>query len=173
MPAVRHLIEYERNSLAAADTIAAAEGVVAAQPDVLLHRIVAQFQHLFDCHRLEGVLPALNQVRSSFFLYPYCGKPLPPQEKNVFCCSPWQAVATTREGFFLLLTMASSCHHKETKLFVDCCGTTLPPHAKLVDRAVTDSARQLFCGRMKLFATIYVSAVIDFDKRAHLPLVLV
>lgn len=62
VPAVRHLVEYERNSLAAADTIAAAEGVVAAQPDVLLHRIVAQFQHLFDCHRLEGVLPALNQV---------------------------------------------------------------------------------------------------------------
>lgn len=62
VPAVRHLVEYERSSLAAADTIAAAEGVVAADPDLLLHRIVAQFQHLFDCPRLEGVLPALNQV---------------------------------------------------------------------------------------------------------------
>ena len=62
VPAVRHLVEYERSSLAAADTIAAAEGVVAADPDLLLHRIVAQFQHLFDCPRLQGVLPALNQV---------------------------------------------------------------------------------------------------------------
>jgi len=65
VPAVRHLVEYERNSLAAADTIAAAQGVIVAQPDVLLHRIVAQFQHLFDCPRLEGVLPALNQVSHS------------------------------------------------------------------------------------------------------------
>ena len=72
VPAVRHLVEYERNSLAAADTIAAAEGVVAAQPDVLLHRIVAQFQHLFDCPRLEGVLPTLNQVTAW-----YCYKLLP------------------------------------------------------------------------------------------------
>lgn len=62
VPAVRHLVEYERSSLAAADTIAAAEGVVAADPGLLLHRIVAQFQHLFDCPRLQGVLPALNQV---------------------------------------------------------------------------------------------------------------
>ncbi|KAL3157008.1 hypothetical protein ABBQ38_001261 [Trebouxia sp. C0009 RCD-2024] len=61
VPAVRHLVEYERSSLAAADTIAAAEGVVAADPSLLLHRIVAQFQHLFDCPRLQGVLPALNQ----------------------------------------------------------------------------------------------------------------
>lgn len=63
-PAVKYLVEYERSSLAAADTIAAAEGVVAADPDLLLHRIVAQFQHLLDCPKLEGVLPALNQVPS-------------------------------------------------------------------------------------------------------------
>ena len=62
VPAVQQLVEHERNSLAAADTIAAAEQVVASQPDVLLHRIVAHFQHLFSCPRLEGVLPALNQV---------------------------------------------------------------------------------------------------------------
>ena len=117
MPAVRHLVEYERNSLAAADTIAAAEGVVAAQPEVLLHRIVAQFQHLFDCHRLEGVLPALNQVR--------CSLPL---------SSLWQDIATPRQELPLLLAMASSCHHKQD----------------LVYRAVTASARQLLCGRVKL-----------------------
>jgi hypothetical protein len=117
VPAVRHLVEYERNSLAAADTIAAAEGVVAAQPEVLLHRIVAQFQHLFDCHRLEGVLPALNQVR--------CSLPL---------SSLWQDIATPRQELPLLLAMASSCHHKQD----------------LVYRAVTASARQLLCGRVKL-----------------------
>lgn len=64
IPTVRQLVEHERNSLAAADTIAAAEQVVAAEPDVLLHRIVGHFQHLFSCPRLEGVLPALNQVQS-------------------------------------------------------------------------------------------------------------
>jgi len=128
VPAVRHLIEYERNSLAAADTIAAAEGVVAAQPDVLLHRIVAQFQHLFDCHRLEGVLPALNQVRSSFILTvaSHChhkrrmcfvalhGKQLPPQEKDFLCCSPWQAVATTKKQNSLLIAVARHCHHMQS-----------------------------------------------------------
>lgn len=55
-------MEFERHSLAAADTIAAAKDIVHTQPDVLLHRFVAQFQHLFDCPRLEGVLPAMNQV---------------------------------------------------------------------------------------------------------------
>lgn len=68
VPAVKHLVEYERSSLAAADTIAAAQGVVSSDPDVLLHCIVAQFQHLFDCPRLEGVLPALNQVPNSRLL---------------------------------------------------------------------------------------------------------
>ena len=62
VPAVRQLVEFECSSLAAADTIAAAEGIVAADPDLLLHRIVAHFQHLFDCPSLEGILPALNQV---------------------------------------------------------------------------------------------------------------
>ena len=62
VPTVRQLVEHERNSLAAADTIAAAQEVVASQPDVLLHRIVAHFQHLFSCPRLDSVLPALNQV---------------------------------------------------------------------------------------------------------------
>lgn len=133
VPAVRHLVEYERTSLAAADTIAAAEGAVAAQPDVLLHRIVAQFQHLFDCHRLEGVLPALNQVR---------------------CCFPlsslWRAIATPREDFASMLTMASICHHTTENTFLADYGTSLLPHAKLVYRAVTASARQLPCGRVKL-----------------------
>ena len=74
---MRHLVEYERSSLVAADTIAAAEGVVAADPDLLLHRIVAQFQHLFDCPRLEGILPALNQVPD---LLPALPPPPPPSK---------------------------------------------------------------------------------------------
>ena len=59
---MRHLVELECHSLAAAGTITAAQDILHTQPDVLLHRVVAQFQHLFDCPRLEGVLPAMNQV---------------------------------------------------------------------------------------------------------------
>jgi hypothetical protein len=133
VPAVRHLVEYERNSLAAADTIAAAEGVVAAQPDVLLHRIVAQFQHLFDCHHLEGVLPALNQVTCSFPL-----------------SSLRQAIATTRQELALLLAMASSCHHTRENLLLLTMARYCHHMQDLVYRAVTASARQLLCGRVKL-----------------------
>jgi fructose-1-phosphate kinase PfkB-like protein len=59
--AVKQLVAHERKSLQAADTIAAAEQLVGAG-DTLLARVVAHFQHLFDCPRLEGVLPAINQV---------------------------------------------------------------------------------------------------------------
>ncbi|KAK9820170.1 hypothetical protein WJX72_007055 [[Myrmecia] bisecta] len=63
---VRHLVDQERHSLQAADTIAAAKDLLQAQPEVLLHRIVAHFQHLFDCRQLDGVLPAMNQVFVSY-----------------------------------------------------------------------------------------------------------
>lgn len=41
---------------------AAAEAALAAQPDILINRIVAQFQRLFGCRSLEGVLPAMNKL---------------------------------------------------------------------------------------------------------------
>lgn len=41
---------------------AAAEAALAAQPDILINRIVAQFQRLFACRSLEGVLPAMNRL---------------------------------------------------------------------------------------------------------------
>ena len=40
----------------------AAEAALAAQPDILINRIVAQFQRLFACRSLEGVLPAMNKL---------------------------------------------------------------------------------------------------------------
>lgn len=62
LAAVRQLVDVERAALGAQDTIKAAEGVLAQDPSMLLHRIVQHFQHLFDSPRLEGVLPRMNQV---------------------------------------------------------------------------------------------------------------
>lgn len=41
---------------------AAAETALAQQPEVLINRICLQFQRLFDCRDLEGVLPAMNKL---------------------------------------------------------------------------------------------------------------
>ena len=41
---------------------AAAETVLAAQPDILINRICLQFQRLFGCPSLEGMLPAMNKL---------------------------------------------------------------------------------------------------------------
>lgn len=41
---------------------AAAESALAAQPEVLINRIVLQFQRLFGCQGLEGVLPHMNKL---------------------------------------------------------------------------------------------------------------
>lgn len=48
--------------LALPSSHAAAEAAIAAQPDLLLHRIVLQFQRLFECRGLDGVLPAMNKL---------------------------------------------------------------------------------------------------------------
>lgn len=48
--------------LRAPPALAAAEGVLLAHPDVLVNRIVGQFQRLFGCRGLEGVLPAMNKL---------------------------------------------------------------------------------------------------------------
>lgn len=62
LQAVRQLVDVERAALGTQETLKAAEGLVASQPDVLVHRIVHHFMHLFDCARMEGVLPRMNQV---------------------------------------------------------------------------------------------------------------
>lgn len=41
---------------------AAAEAAIAAQPDLLIHRVCQHFQRLFGCRSLEGILPAMNKV---------------------------------------------------------------------------------------------------------------
>ena len=59
---VAGMVEQEQSSSQAAETAAAAEGLVHANAEALLRRIVAHFQHLFGVEHLEGVLPAMNQV---------------------------------------------------------------------------------------------------------------
>ncbi|BDA41633.1 hypothetical protein COCOBI_02-4140 [Coccomyxa sp. Obi] len=59
---VGELVEQEQGRCQAAQSVAAAEGLVQANAEALLHRIVAHFQHLFAIDDLEGVLPAMNQV---------------------------------------------------------------------------------------------------------------
>ncbi len=59
---VGELVEQDQGRCQAAESVAAAEGLVQANAEALLHRIVAHFQHLFAVDDLEGVLPAMNQV---------------------------------------------------------------------------------------------------------------
>ena len=59
---VRELVEAEHRRAAAADTIAAAEGLVRGDAEGLLQRIVAYFQELFSVPQMEGVLTAMSQV---------------------------------------------------------------------------------------------------------------
>jgi hypothetical protein len=60
--AVKRLVEAERAALAAGETIAAAQELM-QDPQQLLHRLVARFQELFDCPKLESVLTCMNQVK--------------------------------------------------------------------------------------------------------------
>ncbi|GMH32940.1 hypothetical protein BSKO_00774 [Bryopsis sp. KO-2023] len=60
--AVGELIQHERKSLMAVETIQGAHSAIVADPATLLHRIVGHFQKLFDCPNLEGVIPAMNKV---------------------------------------------------------------------------------------------------------------
>ena len=59
---IGELVQQEQGRCQAAQSAAAAEGLVQANAEALLHRIVAHFQHLFAVDDLEGVLPAMNQV---------------------------------------------------------------------------------------------------------------
>jgi hypothetical protein len=45
----------------------AAQGLTAQQPDVLIHRVLAHIQHLFDCRTLDATMARMNQVRRSAF----------------------------------------------------------------------------------------------------------
>jgi hypothetical protein len=59
---VAGMVAQEQGRSQAAETVAAAEGLVHANAEALLRRIVAHFQHLFAVEHLEGILPAMNQV---------------------------------------------------------------------------------------------------------------
>ena len=41
----------------------AAQGLTAQQPDVLIHRVLAHIQRLFDCQTLDATMARMNQVR--------------------------------------------------------------------------------------------------------------
>lgn len=60
--AVQQLVRSEARFLEASDTVRAAEGLTAQQPQELLHRLVAHFQHLFDCPTFGGTITRMNQV---------------------------------------------------------------------------------------------------------------
>ena len=65
MPLVGQLVELERAALHSKEVLQAAEAVLVAQPDLLINRIVRQFQELFSCKTLEGVLPCMNKASSA------------------------------------------------------------------------------------------------------------
>jgi hypothetical protein len=44
------------------EVLEAAELALAAQPEVLINRICLQFQRLFGCRSVEGILPAMNRL---------------------------------------------------------------------------------------------------------------
>ena len=84
VPLVGQLCELERQVLHSREVVAAAEAVLAADPHPLLHRTVTQFQQLFTCPSLEGVLPAMSRLRGA--LSGGCGwrgRELPPTEREL------------------------------------------------------------------------------------------
>ncbi|KAL4422033.1 hypothetical protein ABPG77_004849 [Micractinium sp. CCAP 211/92] len=62
VPLVASLVELERQVYHSREVIEAAETALVAQPEVLINRICLQFQRLFGCRSLEGVLPAMNKL---------------------------------------------------------------------------------------------------------------
>lgn len=66
MGAIQRLVRSEARHQEASDTVRAAEGLTARQPQELLQRLVAHFQHLFDCPTLDGTVTRMNQVRAHY-----------------------------------------------------------------------------------------------------------
>lgn len=63
---VRELVEAEQASQISAELRGAAAGLMASEPEGLLQRIIAHFQHLFSCSSLDAVLPTMSQVHTPF-----------------------------------------------------------------------------------------------------------
>ncbi|PSC71462.1 hypothetical protein C2E20_5039 [Micractinium conductrix] len=62
VPLVHQLVELERKVYHSREVLEAAETALAAQPDILINRICLQFQRLFGCKSLQGILPAMNKL---------------------------------------------------------------------------------------------------------------
>ncbi|KAG0621672.1 hypothetical protein M758_3G039400 [Ceratodon purpureus] len=59
---VKNLIDVEQDYLATKASYSDAGAIVKAEPQKLLHRIVAHFQMLFEVPKLEGVMTVMNSV---------------------------------------------------------------------------------------------------------------
>lgn len=59
---VKELVQNERKSFLAVETIQGAANRLISDPERLLHRIVEHFQKLFSCPNMEGVIPAMNKA---------------------------------------------------------------------------------------------------------------
>ncbi|KAK9857180.1 hypothetical protein WJX84_007612 [Apatococcus fuscideae] len=59
---VRALVEGEQAWQASSELVSAAEGLIASEPQGLLQRVIAHFQHLFSCSSLDAVLPTMSQI---------------------------------------------------------------------------------------------------------------
>ena len=75
---VRALVKAEQASLTSSELTSAAAGLMASEPEGLLQRIIAHFQHLFSCPSLETILPTMSQVlQITYFVQPLFGAPKP------------------------------------------------------------------------------------------------
>mmetsp|Transcript_31232 Transcript_31232/g.101851 ORF Transcript_31232/g.101851 Transcript_31232/m.101851 type:complete len:304 (-) Transcript_31232:37-948(-) len=59
---IRDLIEMERAHLLTKANFQNAEAALKAEPEALVNKICAHFQHLFEVRALDGVLPKMNQL---------------------------------------------------------------------------------------------------------------
>ena len=85
VPLVAQLVELERAALHAAEVIEAAEAALAAQPELLINRIVLHFRKLFGCPTLDSVLPAMNKIflttsETQTFLARYASNSFPSEQ---------------------------------------------------------------------------------------------
>ncbi|GAQ77621.1 hypothetical protein KFL_000010700 [Klebsormidium nitens] len=64
--AVKELVGLEREFLLKEATFRQAEGLVLADPERLIHKMLAHFQRLFEVPRLDGVFARINAVYSQY-----------------------------------------------------------------------------------------------------------
>jgi hypothetical protein len=61
---VERLVGVESQALSCQDVVQAAEGLMVSEPQSLLVRVVGHCQQLLGVKELQGLVPAMNRVRS-------------------------------------------------------------------------------------------------------------